>query len=442
MGQPDLVPASTAPAPARMRDHDFMPASSATPVAAVLSPPHRILSIDILRGLTIAFMILVNDPGDSRQTYTQLEHARWNGWTLTDLIFPNFLFLVGASIILSLTTRSARGDTRLTLARRIVRRAVLIFLIDLLLAALPYFHLSELRFYGVLTRIALCYLIIGIFSLFFSRIRIFLLTAALLLVTYWVLMRFVPVPGFGVPTHGVPFLDPNGNLVAVIDRALNAFLRRTVHTGRLYEGTRDPEGLLSTLPALATTLFGAAAALWLRRNIPRQAQNSAQTSAQSSAQTRTLLGFLASGLTLLLAGLLWNPWFPINKNLWTSSYVLFAAGCSLLGLSLCFWLVDILRLQHRSHAARTLLWPWLVFGSNAITAYAIAYLFATLLYVIRIPDPNPPNRPVTLWAYLYRHLFSHGNSTPNTSLAWALVFVALCFVPNLLLWRKRIFLKV
>ncbi len=399
----------------------------------------------------MAFMILVNDPGDSRQTYTQLEHAQWNGWTLTDLIFPNFLFLVGASIILSLTTRSARGDTRLTLARRILRRAVTIFLIDLFLVAFPYFHLSQLRLYGVLTRIALCYLLIGIFSLFFSRIRTFLFAATVLLVGYWVLMRFVPVPGFGVPTHDVPLLDPNGNLVAVIDRALNAFLRRTIHTGRLYEGTRDPEGLLSTLPALATTLFGCAAALWLRRNIPGPNAHStpleiSQTSeislAQTQNQTRTLLGFLAAGLVLLLAGLAWNPWFPINKNLWTSSYVLFAAGWSLLGLSLCYWLVDILRLQHRSHITRALLWPWLVFGSNAIAAYAFAYLFAAVLYVIRIPDPRAPNRPVTLWAYLYRHLFSHGNSTPNTSLAWALVFVAVCFIPNLLLWRKRIFLKV
>ncbi len=492
--------------------------------------PHRILSIDVLRGITIAFMILVNDPGDSRHTYEQLEHARWNGFTLTDLVFPTFLFLVGASVILSLSNRIARSsngafgnasstldrpsatsnstsgtkgnNTRLKLARNILRRSATILLLDLLLAALPYFHLSTLRIYGVLTRIALCYLVVGLLCLVTQRARTLLFTAIALLVGYWALMRFVPVPGFGLPTHDIPLLDPDRNLVAWLDRAVNAFLQRTLHTGHLYERTRDPEGLLSTLPAIATTLLGALTALWLRRPVPSTSTTSLSSrpdperaqpaegavegpaspspdpnrvphSSQSHrdgwdiersstapatfqkltsdasrlhihTQYQTLRGLLLASAVCLVLGRLWNLTFPINKNLWTSSYVLFAGGLSLLGLALCFYLVDILRLQHRSHLTRALLWPWLVFGSNAITAYAMSNLFVKLFIVIRVHDswnPNPASR-TTAWGWIYNHLFARGHSTNNTSLAFALTFVALCFLPNLLLWRKRIFLKV
>ena len=328
--------------------------------------------------------------------------------------------------------------TRARLAQRIVRRAATIFLIDLFIAAWPLFHLSHLRIYGVLTRIALCYLVVALLCLLTQRVRTLLLTAVALLVGYWILLRFVPVPGFGVPTHDIPLLDPDRNLVAFLDRGVSAFLQRTLHTGVLYERTRDPEGLLSTLPALATTLLGAVTALWLRRveTVPEL------RTPRSISPAACLRGLLVASVSCLLLGRLWNPFFPINKKLWTSSYVLFAAGLSLLGLALCYWVVDVLRLQHRSHAARVALWPWLVFGSNAITAYAFAELLVETLASIHVQDSFTPGRPATAISWIYNHVFARGHSTANTSLAYALVYVLVCFLPNLFLWRKRIFLKV
>src|SRR6266702_3061235 len=228
-------------------------------------PTQRVLSIDVLRGLTIALMILVNDPGDWGHVYSQLDHAEWNGFTLTDLVFPNFLFLVGASIIFSLDGRIARGESRRMLALHMVRRAFTIFLIKMCLTAFPHFHMTNLRIFGVLTRIAICYLIAGLICLITRRARTLAAITAALLVGYWALMRFVPVPGFGVPTHAMPILDPDRNLAAWLDRGFNAFTQRTIHTGTLYNHTRDPEGLLSTIPAVATTLIGCITGLWLRR---------------------------------------------------------------------------------------------------------------------------------------------------------------------------------
>ena len=432
----------------------MVPMSSAASVTH--AAPNRILSVDILRGLTIALMILVNDPGDGRHTYAQLEHAVWNGLTLTDLVFPTFLFLVGASIIFSLGNRIARGDSRAALAKNIVRRAVTIILIDWFIALFPYFHFTQLRIYGVLTRIAICYLIVGLLCLVTRRAAVLLSIAITLLLSYWILMRYVPVPGFGVPTHDIPLLDPDRNLTAVIDRAFSSFTISVFHTGRLYEGTRDPEGMLSTLPAIATALFGAIAGLWLRRSTAVKHQGTLTVVEgdevatipvvqEEAVQTpgRTLAGLVLACAVCLTIGFLWNAAFPINKKLWTSSYVFAAAGFSLLGLSVCYGLIDYLRLERRSKIFRASLWPWLVFGSNAITAYAVSELLIEAGGMFRIHDGSAPDgRPVSLWGWIYQHLFAHGDSTKNTSLAFALFYVALCFLPNLLLWRKRIFLKV
>lgn len=420
------------------------------------SAPSRILSVDVLRGLTIAFMILVNDPGDGARSYAQLQHAQWNGMTATDLVFPTFLFLVGASIIFSLAGRVARGDSRAALARNILRRTAIIVLIDFFIALFPHFRFGELRLFGVLTRIALCYLVVGLLCLVTRRAAVLASLAAAALIGYWILMRFVPVPGFGVPTHAIPLLDPDRNLVAVIDRAVTSFTQAVFHTGRLYEKTRDPEGLLSTLPAIATTLIGALTGLWLRRStavehragstaVTEEGQTVAVRSGGEAQQStgRTLAGLVIAAAVCLLAGLAWNHIFPINKKLWTSSYVLAAAGFSLLGLSVCYGLIDTLRLERRSAAVRALLWPWLVFGSNAITAYAVSELLVELLGSLHVNDSSAPNgRPTSVTGWVYRHWFAQGHSTANTSLAFAIAYVAICFLPNLLLWRKRIFLKV
>jgi predicted acyltransferase len=251
-------------------------------------------------------------------------------------------------------------------------------------------------------------------------------------------MRFVPVPGFGIPTHSMPILDPDRNLAALLDRAINVFTQRYLHTGSLYNKTRDPEGLLTTLPAIATTLLGCVTGLWLLRT------NS--SNGRSITRPRFLLGLIACGIASLAAGLLWDRTFPINKNLWTSSYVLFSAGLSLLLLALCYWLVDILRLN-QTRTGRALLWPWLVFGSNAIFAFCFSNLVVEILLWIKVPagalvNAVAPAARVTAWLWLYLHLFARHHSTELTSLAFALAFVALCFLPNWLLWRRKLFLKI
>jgi predicted acyltransferase len=388
--------------------------------------PTRVLAIDALRGLTIAFMILVNDAGDWNHVYRQLDHSPWNGFTLTDLVFPTFLFLVGASLILSLHARLARGASRRTLALHILRRAAILFVLDLFIAAYPHYLLSHLRLYGVLTRIALCYLLAGLILLITQRPALLAAITATLLITYWALMRFVPIPGLGIPTHQVPLLDPDNNLTAYIDRAITAFLQHTIHTGALYEQTRDPEGLLSTLPALATTLLGSLTALWLRRPQP---------------VLRTLLGLILAAVIATAAGLAWNPWFPINKKLWTSSYVLFAAGLALLLLALFYWLIDILHID-RNSAGKALLYPFLVFGSNAIAAYALAELLVETLFWIRLPSPAAPGHPQTAWFWIYHNLFARQTSTELTSLTFAIAYVLFCFLIIWLLHRKQIFIKI
>ncbi|RZU39652.1 putative acyltransferase [Edaphobacter modestus] len=397
-----------------------------------MAPSSRVLSVDVLRGITIAFMILVNDPGDGRHVYTQLEHAAWNGWTLTDLVFPNFLFIVGIAIILSIHARLQKGASRRELALHTVRRSATIFVVAMLINLVPFFRFTHLRIYGVLPRIALCYLIVGLICLTTQKAKNLLAITVGLLVSYWLLMRFVPVPGFGTPTHEIPLLDPDRNLAAWIDRGVMGFLQQTIHTGRLYEGTRDPEGILSTIPAVGTTLLGAVTALWLRR---------AGGKSPSITRTQCALGMLAAGVLGIAAGMVWDLWFPINKKLWTSSYVLFAAGCALLGLSVCYWLVDIRRL-HETRVGRWLTWPWLVFGSNAIVAYVMAAIVEKTLFLIQMPGTAPDGRPLTGWGWVYWHIFAGNGSTNNTSVAFAIAFVLVCFIPNWILWRKKIFVKL
>jgi predicted acyltransferase len=401
----------------------------------------RVLSVDVLRGLTIGLMILVNDPGDWGHVYAQLDHAPWNGFTLTDFVFPNFLFLVGASIIFSLEGRMARGESRRGLALHMLRRAATLFAIKMFLSAFPHFHWIHLRLFGVLTRIAVCYLAVGLICLANRRVRALPVIAAGLLVGYWATMRLVPVSGFGVPTHAMPILDPQRNLAAWLDRAFTAFTQRTIHTGTLYNGTHDPEGLLSTLPAIATTLMGAMAGVWMRR------VGSAKEGRRfgSITRERCLRGLLLAGVAGIAPGLVWNPWFPINKNLWTSSYALLSGGISLVLLALCYWLIDLRKMQDKP-LGRVLLWPWLVFGSNAITAFVLSNFVVELMLWIKVPAGGKygaaPTGFVSAWMWVYQHGFARGHSTELSSLAFALAFTALCFIPNWILWRRKIFLKV
>lgn len=379
--------------------------------------PSRLLSLDLLRGLTIGFMILVNDNGNESAAYWPLKHAAWNGFTPTDLVFPTFLFLVGIAIVLSQGSRLDRGETRRTLFPHIVRRSVILFLLGIVVNSFPFFRLHTMRFYGVLPRIAICYFIVAILHLFWPGWRSKAVLVVALLAGYWILMRFVPVPGFGVPTHDVPLLDHDGNLTAWLDRQIFS-------APHLYEHTRDPEGLLSTVPALATTLLGLLTGYWLR-------------------STRTLAskarGIAIAGVSCVLLGSLWNLAFPINKKLWTSSYVLFAGGLSLLLLALAVWLVDVPSDQEskpersrRSHFFT----PLLVFGTNAITAYVFSELLAAALGSIHVSSR------LNLQQALYRALANVISDASLASLLYSLAYVAVCWVPIYVLYRRKIFIKI
>lgn len=379
--------------------------------------PSRLLSLDLLRGLTIAFMILVNNPGNSFDAYQPLQHAWWNGFTPTDLVFPTFLFLVGISTVFSLGSRRDRGLTRKVLCGHVLRRAALLYLFGLLVNTFPFLHLDRIRFYGVLPRIALCYLVISLLFLLSEGWKSKAVLLTISLAGYWALLRFVPVPGYGVPTHDIPLLDRDGNLAAWLDRALFA-------PQHLYERTRDPEGLLSTLPALGTALMGMLTGLWLR--------------SQHALKTK-VAGVAAAGTVSALAGLAWNVTLPINKKMWTSSYVLFAGGLSLLLLALSMLLVDVPGEEEpRAERSRRSGWltPLLVFGTNSIAAYVFSELLAAGLDSVLV-------RPrVTVARVLWQAVRGAIVNPHLASLAFASSFVVVCWLPIYVLYRKHIFLKV
>jgi predicted acyltransferase len=366
----------------------------------------RLLSLDVFRGATIGAMILVNDAGNESASYWPLQHAKWNGWTPTDLIFPFFLFIVGVAMAFSFRAREERAASKSELLRHILWRAVILFAIGLFLEGSgDGFHLSTWRVYGVLQRIAICYLITAILALFTGP-KTWIAAVIACLAGYWILMRYIPVPGIGIPGRDIPLLDPDRNIVAWLDRKLLM--------GHLYEGTRDPEGILSTIPAIATSLIGLLTGDWLRSS----------RTGQVKAQAMGLAGMVCLGLGEIIA-----IWFPINKKLWTSSFVVFTAGMALLGLAICYAVLDVRRWRGR--------WidPILVFGMNAIAAYVFAGLLSNLLDAIRIGDR-------TLQEILYQEVFSPLGGPAFTSLLYALSFVLICWLAMLVLYRKRIFLKI
>ncbi len=384
-----------------------------TPLQAV-GRSQRLLSLDVLRGLTIAFMILVNNNGSEAAAYWPLKHAAWNGFTPTDLVFPTFLFLVGVTIVFSTESRLAQGATRQSLLSHIIRRSVVLYLLGLVVNSFPHFHLSTMRFYGVLPRIAICYLIIGSLYVLNTNWRNKAVLAVAALISYWVIMRFVPVPGYGVPGRDIPLLDRDANLTAWLDRQIFS-------APHLYERTRDPEGLISTIPALATTLMGVLTGIWLR------------TKRSLAAKTT---GIAIAGVTCVLLGSLWNLSFPINKKLWTSSYVLFAGGLSLLLLALCLWLVDLPQEASNRREQPKWLMPFLVFGTNAITAYVFSELFESTLSSIH-PYPG-----VNLPQLLFRSIQHVVPDAAFASLLYSLGFVAVCWLVIAALYRRKIFIKI
>ncbi len=371
----------------------------------------RLLSLDVFRGITIAGMLLVNNPGSWSAVYDPLAHAEWTGWTPTDLIFPFFLFIVGVAMTFSFPGQLARGTSRGRAMARAAKRGAVLFALGLVLASFPWYDLdpAHLRIPGVLQRIGVCFVLASAVVLFLSE-RAQAVVAALLLVGYWAAMSWIPVPGHGAGR----VTSKDGNLAAWVDRAV-------LGTDHLWKSARtwDPEGLLSTLPAVATVLLGAFAGRWLRSARP--------------AAERTAVLLLAGNVGMAL-GAAWGAVFPVSKNLWTSSYVLLTGGMAAVFLAACYWVVDV---RGRRGWARPFVW----FGTNSIAAFFLSGLFARVLTLVRV-GTTPDGRTVTLKGWIHEAAFASWLPAHAASLAFALCFVALWAGLMWLPYRRGIFLKV
>ncbi len=370
------------------------------------SATERLVSLDVFRGLTIAGMVLVNNPGSWSHIYWPLGHASWHGWTPTDLIFPFFLFIVGVSITLALGGRVENADKTRGVYGKIIKRTFIIFALGLFLAGFPYFNLGTIRIMGVLQRIAICYLVAALIFLK-TNLRQQLIITAALLVGYWLIMTLVPAPGFNSGDY-----SREGCIACFIDRKVLG--SHIWSQGKIY----DPEGLLSTLPAIATTLLGVISGALLR-------------SSRKQYEKVSLL-FIA-GLSCIIAGWLWNLFFPINKSLWTSSYVLFTGGLAMQFLALCYWLVDM-------KAYRRWATPFVVFGVNAIALFVGSGLMARLMGLIKVPRADGTRIALKTW--LYDKLFLSWLPPYPASLSFAIAFILLWLGLMWILYKRKIFIKI
>lgn len=384
-------------------------------------PENRLLAIDVFRGLTITSMILVNNPGSWQHIYAPLMHAQWHGWTLTDLIFPFFIFIVGISIQLSLVRQMEKRISNSAIIRSALIRAVKLFALGLFLALFYYNfsatafdwveqRLTSIRIMGVLQRIGVVYLLTILIAIYWKTLgQIVWLT--LLLAGYWALITFVS------------YSDQNGNLYQgqlEFGNSLVAWLDHHV-LGRdhLYYGDSqpfafDPEGLLSTLPAIGSCLTGVLAGKWINR--------------PSTNHTSTISGFLLAGILLASGGQVLGFALPINKALWTPSYVLLTSGLACLFLSILIWLLDMKKYR---------LWsaPFVVFGANSILFFMFAGVFARLLLMVPIAESN-------LKSWIYINLYQPWLGDINASLAFAISFLLVSYAVMFCFYRKSIFWKV
>ena len=365
----------------------------------------RLVSLDAFRGLTMALMVLVNNAGSERDAYMQLRHAEWHGWTLTDTVFPTFLWIVGVALTLSIGKRLAQGVPRSSLLLQACRRAAILFAFGLAVYAFPHFNLGTQRILGVLQRIAICFLAATAIFLY-TKVRGQICWILGLLAAYWLLMTLAPVPGYGAGR-----LDVEGNFAHYVDHLV---------LGRHnYAPTKDwdPEGLVSTLPAIATTLFGVLAGHLLARRRP--------------LAERTVRLFQV-GCLLVAAGLLCNLWMPINKKLWTDSFCLFMAGLDFVVFAAFVKLVDGL-------GWRKPVRPLVILGMNAITVYMVSEFTAEILNTIRWQSASGP---ISLQRYIYHSVFVPLGSPANASLLYALAFTGAMYLVAWALYRRGWFLRV
>ena len=399
-------------------------------------PRERLLSLDVFRGLTIAGMLLVNNPGTWSAIYTPLEHAEWNGWTPTDLIFPFFLFIVGITTCLSLQSRRARGATESDITRQIIRRGAIIFLLGFMFNGFPYFTWTDIpgvqdpsflhrvgdrllhwRIMGVLNRIGIAYIAAALIAQR-TTLKQQILTIVGLLFVYWVAMTMVPVPDTGVLGQ-LALVSPDHTMAAWWDRLLLDWSRFGLGNHN-WSGsvTWDPEGIFSTIPAVGTALLGILAGRWINSNLPL---------------SERLNGLFAVGAIAMMSGLMWNWSFPINKNIWTSSYVIFTAGTACVSLAAIMWFVDVKRYDWWTR-------PFVIYGMNPILAYVGSQLMARLIYSIVTVTYH--GKRVALQTAIFDAGYASWLDPKNASLAFALSVVLVWYAIVYFLYRRQIFLKV
>ena len=384
-------------------------------------PPlrRRLTSLDVFRGATILGMIIVNNPGTWASVYPPLLHAPWHGWTPTDLVFPFFLFIVGVAIVLAYTRRLEKGADRGDLTKKATTRALILFGIGVFMAAFPIFTftpdfgfrpaLANLRIMGVLQRIALCYFAASLLVLY-TRPKVQTLVLAGLLLGYWALLMLVPVPGYGAGQID----EPVSTLAAYVDRA--------IFGSHLWVGANrewDPEGLLSTLPAIGTTLFG----VWAGRLLLDD----------DKSHLDRIVHLFAYGVVLVIVGYVWHWFFPINKSLWTSSYAVFTAGQAMCALGLCYWFFD---LKSHDRIAK----PFVVYGVNALTVFVMSGLLAKSLILIKVSDGT--GGTTSLQSAIFHAVFLPLASPITASLLYALTWVTGWFIVLYVMYRRGIILKV
>ncbi|WP_299078217.1 DUF5009 domain-containing protein [uncultured Paraglaciecola sp.] len=384
-------------------------------------PDNRLLALDVFRGMTITAMILVNNPGSWQHVYGPLLHAKWHGWTLTDLIFPFFIFIVGVSITLSGQRQLEQGKSRGDIVQHALVRMLKLFFLGCFLALFYYNfkavdynwfneRLLQIRFMGVLQRIALVYFACVLLWLFLPRLPL-LVVGLFILLGYWVAMAAIPYQD-NLGNQYIGLLDYGNNLSAWLDSQL--FAKTHLYYSSAQPFAFDPEGVLSTLPAIVSGLSGVLVGQWLCIE---------KYSMEYKAKFLALFG---GGLLLL--GLTWSQWLPINKALWTPSYVLLSSGWASLTLAALIYILDIYKLR---------LWsaPFLVFGANSIAFFMFAGVVGRLVIMFYVGD-------MSMKAWLFQHLYQPVFGNLNGSLAYALSFLVLSYLVMFAMYRRQIFWKV
>jgi predicted acyltransferase len=352
-------------------------------------------------------MILVNNPGSTTAVFAPLRHAVWNGWTLADLIFPFFLFIVGSSLVFSHERRLSRNPSPIAVVRHIARRTLVLIALGLLLNGMFLLPWPQIRIPGVLQRIGVVYFF-GAFVTLLTSLRLRTVLTLVLLLGYWGLLMLTPVPG-----HGVGVLTPAGNLASFVDRHLLA--------GHLWRAGWDPEGVLSTLPAIATLLLGTFVGEWLRAHQRGDVATNDLT-LSGSCRLRIIVGLLIVGSLAVLGGQLWGRVFPINKNLWTSSFTLFSGGIAALVFAICYWLVDVQGWQRWGR-------PFLFMGMNPLTIYVASEIVGMgLLEGVR--------------CFVYRHWLAPFLGAHVGSVSWAIAYLLVWCCVAWLMYRKAVFIKL